>query len=315
MSLPKLTLRRLRIRFLALEDALLSEFKGSMLRGSLAHAMARTTCKKSNSEQCDACDEIKDCPFYDAFKRTFKDEVPWRKPDNDAPRPFVIDCPETEKHYRRGDYLTFYLNLFGTRLRTELWIEVLQHMALAGLTKRQHKFALYSVSLQTRFPDSDSWQDLYVFPQNHPERLYMETEISEMKNGHQATLNFLTPAQFNIETRFGTDFTFADLTKRLLRRYYELLTLYQQPVENFEFKTFLDAAQEIEMHKELAWHRGWKRFSSTQRSTLNLDGHVGSIRLTGDLTRFRDLLSKAQLFHVGRETVFGLGKMRLQTHD
>jgi hypothetical protein len=315
MSLPNLTTRRLRIKFLALEDALLSEFKGSMLRGSLAHAMARTTCKKTNSKQCDACEEATDCPFYIAFKKRFEDEVPWRKPGNNAPRPFVIDCTDTEKRFRRGDYLTFYLNLFGTRLQTELWIDVLQNMALAGLTKRKHKFTLYSVSLQTRFPDSDTWQNLYVFPRNHSKGLQGTTEISMMENDDHAILYFLTPTQFNIETRFATDFTFSDLIKRLLRRYYELAALYEQPIGNYEFENFSMAAQKIVTQKELAWHRGWKRFSSTQGTVLNLDGHLGSIKLEGDLTLFKELLVKVQLFHVGKETVFGLGKMRLQNHD
>ena len=55
----------------------------------------------------------------------------------------------------------------------------------------------------------------------------------------------------------------------------------------------------------------WERYSTRQEERMKLGGIVGKISFTGSLGKFLPYLLIAQHIHVGKETTFGLGKVKV----
>jgi CRISPR/Cas system endoribonuclease Cas6 (RAMP superfamily) len=58
-----------------------------------------------------------------------------------------------------------------------------------------------------------------------------------------------------------------------------------------------------------------ERRSNQQKTKLKMGGFTGDITLDGDLEPFTSLLRLSEVLHVGKGTVFGLGKMVLNDID
>ena len=69
-------------------------------------------------------------------------------------------------------------------------------------------------------------------------------------------------------------------------------------------------ADAITDQRQLEW-RDWTRYSSKQKTTMQLGGVIGQWELRGDLTHALPWLKLGERLHVGKETVFGLGQYRL----
>jgi hypothetical protein len=74
----------------------------------------------------------------------------------------------------------------------------------------------------------------------------------------------------------------------------------------------IESAKDIAVERSaLAW-RDWERYSARQDSRMKLGGMVGSVTYVGALTDFLPYLLYAEYLHVGKNTSFGLGRMRLR---
>jgi len=63
---------------------------------------------------------------------------------------------------------------------------------------------------------------------------------------------------------------------------------------------------------DLRWH-DWERWCNRQRRPMRLGGHVGRLRLQGELAPFAQLLATAELVHVGKGATFGLGRVEVRS--
>ena len=61
----------------------------------------------------------------------------------------------------------------------------------------------------------------------------------------------------------------------------------------------------------LRWHEQ-VRYSSRQKSRQLLGGLCGTLEVEGGLAPFLPLLRTAEVVHLGKETSFGLGKIRVE---
>ena len=53
------------------------------------------------------------------------------------------------------------------------------------------------------------------------------------------------------------------------------------------------------------------RYSNRQQRLMNLEGLIGRITLTGDLSLFSELLSLGELVHIGKNATMGLGQYKI----
>jgi len=78
-----------------------------------------------------------------------------------------------------------------------------------------------------------------------------------------------------------------------------------------DFKKLVENAQEVETTRDDTTWVSFRRYSSFKKKTEALEGIVGSAEYAGSMKEFVPLLCMGQLTHVGKRSVFGLGRYRL----
>jgi hypothetical protein len=107
--------------------------------------------------------------------------------------------------------------------------------------------------------------------------------------------------------------SFRALAFAMLRRSLELAHFHVPgAVPDWTFRPLLERAERVEAvaARDLHW-QDWQRYSHRQQREMTLGGLVGSLVLRGDLEPFRALLRTAEVVHVGKGAVFGLGRVEL----
>ena len=81
------------------------------------------------------------------------------------------------------------------------------------------------------------------------------------------------------------------------------------------FSDMLDSADAIRMvESNLYWH-DWTRFSSRQKTYMQLGGLQGSVLYEGNLAPFLPFCELAEKIHIGKQTSFGLGQTKAEIVD
>ena len=110
------------------------------------------------------------------------------------------------------------------------------------------------------------------------------------------------------------DFNFRMLTFKMLRRISELAYFYA-PDQTicWDFNELLRLAGSVQItDKQLQWIES-ERYSRRQKTSITMGGFSGHLTLQGDLQPFNELLRMSEIFHVGKGSVFGLGKIKIKT--
>ena len=71
------------------------------------------------------------------------------------------------------------------------------------------------------------------------------------------------------------------------------------------------ANQVITKHSRIKWH-DWSRYSNRQKSRMSFGGLIGDIIYEGNLSEFLPFIELCQIFHIGKQTSFGLGKINFK---
>ncbi len=102
------------------------------------------------------------------------------------------------------------------------------------------------------------------------------------------------------------------LFQQMLRRTTTFAALhFSAPVSNIDFQPLLREAETISATHTLQW-QDWTRYSNRQQQAITLGGITGSWQPDDFLPpAFAQLLYLAQWLHIGKETVFGLGRITL----
>jgi len=308
--LPEIPFLAMKFILSAQEEALLSTIKGSMLRGAFGHALKRTVCVMGNQQSCETCMLRKQCVYTRIFETFIEGEAPeFLKGLKTSPRPFIIDAPDTKRDYKVGDELEFYVKLFGRACELHPYIIFAFSLAAErGLTKREHRFQLKRVDWMT-----DDWQLLYDGESKCLCQMARPSLIpQDGKMNAPITLKFLTPTRIKVESQLTIDFSFRTLVFKMLRRTLEVAHFHVPDANpDWNFHELLERASDVRIIERKLYWDDWKRYSHQQNTTLNMGGFFGELVLDGNLEPFGQLLKTSEVLHVGKGTVFGLGKVRV----
>lgn len=307
-TLPSVAYVNLKFTLEAVQTARLPAFKGSMLRGALGHALKRTVCVMKHSDECQNCLLRQQCGYTRLFETFIEQEPPpFLKGIQTAPRPFIIHTWQTKAQYQKGECFEFEMTLIGKACDNYPYvIFAFDQAARAGFTGNNHPFRLKQVS----WFDGE-WKLLYNGSQL-VDRIVYQYPDSDVAFESSQTLQFTTPTRFMINGKLTADFDFRTLVFKMLRRTLEMVHFHVDNADvNWEFKDYLDFANQVEINEKQFQWEDWKRYSSRQKSVLELGGFIGSMQLKGDLAPFGPLLKTSEVLHVGKGTVFGLGKVRV----
>lgn len=296
------------------EEAILPPYKGSTFRGLFGHALRKVVCVLKTGD-CAACMLNGKCLYAQVFEtpagRLGEGKLRLAAP----PHPYVIEPPpDTQTRYSMGDAFDFTLLLFG-RFNESLpyFIFAFEQMGQMGAGQRinghRPRFVLEKVTANgaeiysglTRKIQGDHVTENMVLTATHSNPV------------QRLEINLLTPLRLKYLNELETALPFHVLIRAALRRVSSLIAAYGDGEPTLDYRGLVRRAQEIAIEESHLHWFDWRRWSNRQDQEMLMGGLIGTIAYSGDLTEFIPLLLLCETLHLGKQTAFGLGKIKIST--
>ena len=308
-----LPLARYRLHWRATTPIHFPDYAGSMLRGAFGHALRRISCI-TRQKDCAGCPLLGTCPYPAIFAPAPAEHRLQRF--TQIPAPYLIEPPAWgERRLATGDQFSFNVVLCGRALKELPLITLAFRQALQrGIGPGDGQADLIALNQQTGQHD-DERDEIHLYqpadgqfaPHAHtlPEApgqpcaeitLHFSTPLRLQENGHALPPNRLTARA---------------VLMAAVRRASLMAEFHSSHPPDWNFNELGILAAAVDDKKDLKW-QDWTRRSARQQQTMKLGGVVGTWRLHGDLTPFLPALHLGQWLHIGKETVFGLGRYVLE---
>lgn len=313
---------RLRARMRALEPVTLPPYKGSTLRGAFGRAFRRIVCAYPESITCRTCPLFSSCAYTYIFETAPSEEGAWMGTYQNIPRPYLIEPPiDARTAYAPGDTLEMDIVLFGRGVAYVPHVAfALAEMGRRGLGARRGRFQLETI-FSVR---ADGIAGPPVFDgdtqQLATEHVVMVTgaDVAEPVSDSQVNrlrLSFVTPTRLQRDGHLVDRPEMSLLMRSLLRRVSALLVFHQGEEPPANIRAFLDRVDHtVRMTaQEIRWF-DWERYSNRHCERMKLGGIVGWAEYEGEgIADVMPWLRLAEWVHLGKNVVFGLGKIALST--
>lgn len=301
----------------------LNTFAGATLRGGFGHVFKRTVCIWPPGD-CARCLLKNTCSYAYVFETAPPPGSAKLSGLDQIPRPYVIEPPPGSSRglYAPGERLAFGLVLVGRAIDyLPYFLFTFIELGRTGLGKEQAQFTLAEVHADGL---ADS-RPLYTTaegtlcdpgPRLTAADLALAPPPLTPDGRHLVTVHFETPARIRNDGAVRVDLTFVDLVRALLRRLSSLCWFHCGSELQVDFRALIDRAETVPtVRSDLHWH-DQDRFSTRQHQRIDMGGLLGRIvfALTpDDWQTYAPLLAAGAWVHVGKGTVMGLGKYRLES--
>lgn len=255
-------------------------FIGSQIRGALGFALKKVVCINP-SFQCDGCFAKDNCLFYHFYEQ------------KGVYHQYRLDFELGKESYNLNLYL------FNEATDKLPYVISALHMLLTqtGLGKEREKVEQFAVSVN----------DKSIIKNGQIELGNIETIqwIPPTEYKSQATLKLITPLRIKSNNRFVRNSKDLDIKGLINSIYQRQRMLEGKERQKLPFTPTLTVKNAFVNFKDLT------RYSSRQKGSLKIGGLLGYIELENiDLESYK-LLKLAELIAIGKQTVFGLGKVQL----
>jgi len=294
--------------------ALLSPFKGSALRGLFGHALKKISCTL-RLQSCDRCLLRSTCVYFSMFEsRKARSRASTNKPRiSTLPLPFVLEPPlENNRIYNQGDFFDMRLTLFGNSIRHLPYLVCcVEQMGQDGLGARlkggRGKFELISIFRNGRKIYD---QNRGILDQSHePENLVLDWPADEPVSMIKIRLE--TPLRLKFNNRLTSRISFHILIRACLRRISQLEEAFAHGEPDLDYRGLIALAKNIHTAESNFKWQEISRYSNRQKTKMQIGGVIGTAIFTGDITPFMPLLIYCEKTHVGKQTAFGLGRIKV----
>jgi len=311
---PKLFLHKFTFTLKALENLSLPEYKGSLFRGAFGITFRRVVCV-TRQQVCSGCLLTAQCSYFKIFETEIpENSLPFLQNVKKVPHPFIIDPPlETKREYVAGEELEVGLTIFGEVISAlPFFVFTFLKLGQTGISYKRSKLNLLDVKSVSADGSAASIYNDGKLKNNYPtisaENLMKPAE----KKISKVNVQLLTPLRFQILGKIVSDP--ADLTPELFftlleRRITLLSNLYCGANEAY---TIPFVQKNLSLNANGLMMHDWQRYSSRQKTKMSLGGLQGSFTLEGELNELFPYLKLASFLNLGKNTVFGLGKMKVE---
>jgi len=253
-------------------------FIGSQLRGALGYALKKVTCINP-SYTCEGCFAASNCLYYEFYeeKNTF--------------HRYRFD-------YELGiDYYNFDFYLYDTATAKLPYLVSAFHMLLTqiGLGVEKKTFKNFDMFIN----DENCFKDgKLTLPKDFTKKLFIDNFCPNI------SLRFATPLRIKKENRFlrSDEIAMNDIINSIYQRQMKLLS---REYKKFPYPIIGEITKKELQYKELT------RQSNRQKTTMNMGGLMGEIVIQGLNKECYEVLKVGELIGVGKQTVFGLGKIKI----
>jgi hypothetical protein len=292
------------------DGAILPHYKGSTFRGVFGLALKKVACALKRQE-CADCLLKNRCLYARVFETPLALGVPKGSRISAPPHPFVIEPPLTDKmEFNAGDDLACDLLLFGeVNHSLPYFVYAFEQMGAIGIGKRVHgsrgRFILKEVKKGDVSIYSESDQSLCL---SEPVQDLMPVDGGNSNSSIRVRLD--TPLRLKFENEIKADLPFHVLIRAVLRRISSLLNTWGDGEPDLDYKGLIERAADVRTAQNALRWFDWKRYSNRQERKMFMGGMVGSVVYEGDLKEYLHLLYFCEKVHLGKNTSFGLGKIR-----
>lgn len=300
-------------------DLKLPDHAGSMLRGVFGHALRRTACM-TGLKDCVSCPLRLTCPYPALF------EAPAPHPHRhrsltSAPNPYVIVPPKWGERVLSADEpLIFHMCLFGQALdRLPFVIHAWRQALGRGIGRDRVRAFVTRIIAENGSTEScifdaaegtiEPHDIVPVSPLSKPGEenldwaLVFETPYRTQEQGVPLGCNVITPRRL-----------IADIIRRarLIADFHGSARMDPHLTDVWPVDDWLTMADVLIHHRELHWQE-WRRYSARQKRGMNIGGLRGRWIWRSVPPALLALLRLGSLMHVGKETVFGFGRLRVES--
>jgi hypothetical protein len=296
------------------DDTILPAYKGSTFRGVFGHALRHVACALKR-QTCDDCLLVKRCIYPYVFETHLARSTREGENVSTVPHPVIL-CPDTttQTHFKAGDTLSVNVLLFGdVNESLPFFIYAFEEMGKRGIGKRvqgrRGSFTLTGVTFENTTVYTPETGRITV-PRTLPDIFFEEPFV---KNTDSAVLdvrvNFETPMRIKFDKDIPDTLDFRTLVRQMLRRMSSMMNHYGPGEPPLDYKGMVERASDVSIAANALTWLDWKRYSSRQDQKMFMGGFTGSITYQGRLGEYLQLLDIASKIHIGKNTVFGLGKI------
>ncbi|MDR3631412.1 MAG: CRISPR system precrRNA processing endoribonuclease RAMP protein Cas6 [Desulfocapsaceae bacterium] len=228
------------------------------------------------------------------------------------PHPYILIPPDdTQRSWNKDEPFAFSIAVFG-RANDYLphLVYAVREMGKAGLGKKapdQGRFRLETVrEKETVIFDGTT--------------LRSQTQLLELTLGSpeeppvkEIILTCLTPLRLKYDNQLQDGLPFHLLIRAALRRISSLEAAYAAGEPPLNYKGI--AARATSVHQFIAECRwtDFERYSNRQKTAMSFGGMLGRMGYQGeDLGEFLPLLRYCEITHIGKQTSFGLGRIKVE---
>lgn len=315
----------LQLKIRLLDDNAPTGYWGSRLRGGYGAVLKEHLCDHRELADCRACPRFGECQYPELFEpvrtpETAKHAEAPLKNQTSLPRPFVIDLPShVSAEQLQTGRLQFGFTLIGALAsRVEYPVTAFSIFGQRGIESREGRRARFLVEdVRDNLNNGRS-----IFAETSGQAMFNSAIVRDVlelvrqqswpKPPPELEVRFVTPAR--IERGRVTDFY--ELVYQLCNRIGGLWQLHGDDwpgqSEFFRWRNeLLQAAREVKtVGSELRDFQA-SRYSNRQQKKLPIYGFTGSMRFAGNFAPFADLLRLGEILHLGQQTGFGFGQIRI----
>lgn len=296
-----------------LSEARLPNYLGSTLRGAFGWALKRSSCMLKH-QQCPTCILNKTCAYARLFATEQYEKKQQVQTTNVRPHPLIFQTTMHDRNRgQEGNDWSFSLLVIGPHSE---WIPAIilsvRMMGECGIgAGAKHglgRFALKRVTSGATTVYDTAIDQINIEAQ--AQNLSLETFTST--DTRQVLVHLQTPLRLKQSNTLQRELPFHTLVRGILRRIAALETAYGQGEPALDYRGLVHRAKEIRSAQSVLRWREIRRYSNRQLQETSLSGLMGTAYYTGELAVFVPLLQYASQVHVGKQTFFGLGKIKIQ---
>ncbi len=297
-------------------EAILPRIKGSTIRGVFGIALKRVVCALRHLE-CSECLLAARCLYARTFEKGSLARKERKASQTASPNPFVLEPPLTlQTHYYPGSPFSFHLLLFGEENKNlAYFVYALDQMGKIGMGKKingkRGSYRLESVvsGSEVLYSGSDG---VLKLPENLTEVSIDEFMGAGARDCKMLKVEIVSPLRIKYRNRLTRELPFHVLARAMLRRVSSLFEHYGEIKPGFDYRGLVERAARVKTaDSNLGWF-DWKRYSNRQERSMFMGGMVGSVTYRGELGEFVPFIDFCSKVHLGKQTTFGLGKMRYE---
>ena len=293
-------------------EARLPVYPGSTLRGAFGWALKKISCM-SRREDCADCPLGDHCPYAWLFATKIAGE---KTQSAVRPHPLLIQ-PGGET---AGGAWNFSLLLIGGGDWAPFLIHSVNMMGESGIGAAAKRGA-------GRFVVEEVQRDgLLIYDgqtrriaDDAPPRLLSLTQTAG-DPVMAVRLRLLTPLRLKQDNSLSAELPFSTLIRATLRRLSALENVYgrdehqgeHQGEPQLDYRGLIHRAEAVTMTASSLRWRQLQRYSNRQKQHVSLSGLMGEAAYAGALDEFMPLLNYAAAVNLGKQTLFGLGRIEVE---